>query len=238
MRTKAVALAMARSDARVNVPVADRIILHLWEQDHQADHYLVTTEVTRPGIAESCALHPPNVSRSMSDLMTNGWVSQHTRTVRGEDRRQKTWQLTEDGREAARERIAVLRDFLILIRSRDGELLEVRANEVASKLRPDLSLLQVLMHAQHEGVLNFGDIRFGTIVSQDADSPPPGSLSMLAGAHSTYHIPHRGPVRYMGEPTRSSCYVDGTTQTSRCWCSQESLGAERRPWSHIGCLHC
>ncbi len=188
MRTKAVALAMARSDARVNVPVVDRILLHLWEQDHQADHYLVTTEVTRPGIAESCALHPPNVSRSMSDLMTNGWVSQHTRTVRGENRRQKTWQLTEDGREAARERIAVLRDFMILIRSRDGELLEVRANEVAIKLRTGLSLLQVLMHAQHEGVLNFGDIRFGTIVSQDGTSPPPGSLSMLAGAHSTYHI--------------------------------------------------
>ena len=46
---------MARSDASVNVPVADRILLHLWEQDHQADHYLVTQEMTRPGIAEICA---------------------------------------------------------------------------------------------------------------------------------------------------------------------------------------
>ncbi len=179
---------MARSDARVNVPVADRILLHLWEQDHQADHYLVSSEVTRPGIAESCALHPPNVSRSMSELMANGWVSQHSRTIRGESRRQKTWQLTEEGRETALDRISVLREFMILIRSKDGELLEVRADEVASKLQTGLSLLQVLMHAQHEGVLNFGDIRFGTIVSQDDDSPPPGSLSMLAGAHSTYHI--------------------------------------------------
>ena len=123
---------MARSDARVNVPVADRIILHLWEQDHQADHYLVTQEMTRPGIAEICALHPPNVSRSMRELMSNGWVTEHTRTVRGDERRQKTWQLTEEGRTEARERIADLRSTQILLRSRDGKLLEVRADEAAA----------------------------------------------------------------------------------------------------------
>ena len=93
---------MARSDIRISVPVVDRILLHLWEQDHQADHYLVTQEMTRPGIAEICALHPPNVSRSMRDLMSNGWVAEHTRTIRGDDRRQKTWQLTDEGRAAAR----------------------------------------------------------------------------------------------------------------------------------------
>ena len=49
----------------MNVPVIDRILLHLWEQDHQADHYLVSNDVTRPGISEVCALHPPNVSRAM-----------------------------------------------------------------------------------------------------------------------------------------------------------------------------
>ena len=81
---------MVRNDARVSVPVSDRILLHLWEQDHQADHYLVTYEMTRPGIAEICALHPPNVSRSMRELMSNDWVTEHTRTVRGDERRQKT----------------------------------------------------------------------------------------------------------------------------------------------------
>jgi len=177
---------MARSDARVNVPVADRIMLHLWEQDHQADHYLVTQEMTRPGIAEICALHPPNVSRSMRELMLNGWVTEHTRTVRGDERRQKTWQLTEEGRTEARERIADLRSTQILLRSRDGKLLEVRADEAAARLQTGLTLLQVLMHSQHEGVLNFGDIRFGAIVKPDNTSVP-GSLSMLTGAHSTYH---------------------------------------------------
>ena len=52
---------MVTTDARVNVSVSDRILAHLWEQDHQADHYLVTFEMTRPGIAEVCALHLPNV---------------------------------------------------------------------------------------------------------------------------------------------------------------------------------
>ena len=52
---------MAVPSTKVSIAVADRILLHLWEQDHQADHYLVSREVTRPGIAEICALHPPNV---------------------------------------------------------------------------------------------------------------------------------------------------------------------------------
>ena len=77
---------MARSDVKVNVAVSDRILLHLWEQDHQADHYLVIPEMTRPGIAEICGLHPPNVSRPMREMMSNGWVTEHTRTVRGGNR--------------------------------------------------------------------------------------------------------------------------------------------------------
>ena len=177
---------MSNGVPRVNVPVVDRIMLHLWEHDHQADHYIVTQEVTRPGIAEVCAMHPPNVSRSMRELMSEGLVSEHTRSIRGEDRRQKTWQLTQDGREDARERIESLRSTPILIRGRDGTLLEVRADQAPSKLETNLSLLQVLMHAQHEGVLNFGDIRFGAIVASGEEQQEPGSITLLAGAHSTY----------------------------------------------------
>ena len=183
---------MARSESGHNVPVADRILLHLWEQDHQADHYIVTQDVTRSGIGESCALHPPNVSRAMRNLTSQGLISQHSRTVRGENRRQKTWQLTEDGRDTARDRISELRSKLVLIRSKDGELLEIRADQAAQRLRAGLSLLQILMHSQHEGVLNFGDIRFGALVNKEDQNPQPGSLSILVGAHSTYHT--RPPI--------------------------------------------
>ena len=178
---------MARNDSRPNVPVSDRIVLHLWEQDFQADHYSVTSEVTRSGIAESCALHPPNVSRAMRQLISQGYISQHSRSVRGDNRRQKTWQLTDDGRELARERISELRSLNILVRSKEGNVLEIRADEAANKLHAGLSLLQILMHAQHEGVLNFGDIRFGALVRKNEDKPEPGSISVLTGAHSTYH---------------------------------------------------
>ncbi|MDB3855624.1 hypothetical protein OAV46_02010 [Euryarchaeota archaeon] len=179
---------MAASDARVNVAVSDRIMIHLWEQDHQADHYLVSFEMTRPGIAEVCALHLPNVSRTMRELVTNGLVSEHTRAVRGEDRRQKTWQLTEEGRKESRNRIEKLRLTKVLIRDKKGKLLEIRADEVSTRLQTGLTLLQVLMHAQHEGVLNFGDIRFGVIISSEENNNNPGSISLLSGAHSTYHI--------------------------------------------------
>ena len=59
---------MPRREPGQSVPVEDRILLHLYEQDHQADHYIVTSDVTRLGIAESCAMHPPNVSRAMRKL--------------------------------------------------------------------------------------------------------------------------------------------------------------------------
>ena len=45
---------------RVNVAVEDRILLHLMEHDDQADRHTVSASVTRNGIAEACALHPPN----------------------------------------------------------------------------------------------------------------------------------------------------------------------------------
>ncbi len=177
---------MVSSDVRVNISVTDRILLHLWEQDHQADHYLVTYEMTRPGIAEVCALHPPNVSRSMRDIISEGWATEHTRSIRGDDRRQKTWQLSDDGRYAISEKMPQLRSTKVLLRGRDNNLLEIRADEASLNLKANLTLLQILMHAQHEGVLNFGDIRFGTIINSDENTKP-GSISMLSGAHSTYH---------------------------------------------------
>ena len=49
---------MPSNDLRVHIAVEDRLMLHLLEQDEQ----LTTTwraAVTRPGIAEACAMHPP-----------------------------------------------------------------------------------------------------------------------------------------------------------------------------------
>jgi DNA-binding MarR family transcriptional regulator len=194
---------MTSTDARVSISVIDRILLHLWEQDHQADHYLVTYEMTRPGIAEVCALHPPNVSRTMREIMAHGWVTEHTRNIRGDNRRQKTWQLTEDGRNEATERISSLRSSKILLRDRDNHLLEIRADEAATHLQANLTLLQILMHAQHEDVLNFGDIRFGTIVKSN-NTNKPGSISMLTGAHSTYHTRPPDTRRVHGRTSEKS----------------------------------
>lgn len=179
---------MSADDLRVHIAVEDRLLLHLLEQDGQADLYMVSAAVTRPGIAEACALHPPNVSRSMRTMLRNQWVSEHTRTVRGESRRQKTWQLTDGGRDHARARERILGQTQVLIRDADGKLLEVAAAEANLRLSTDLSLLQILMHAQHEGVLTFGDIRFGLIQArEEEDQPAPGRLKLGAGAHATYH---------------------------------------------------
>ena len=136
--------------SKVNVPVQDRVMLHLFENDDQADRYLVGPELTRPGIAESCALHPPNVSRTMRDLLKKNLVSEHTRNVKGDDRRQKTWQLTDEGRDLVRSVKKKLSDVMVVVRDNNGELLELGASEVATRLDANISLLQILMHAQHE----------------------------------------------------------------------------------------
>lgn len=179
---------MASDLPKVNVAVSDRILLHLLEHDDQSDRYVVDYSVTRPGIAESCALHPPNVSRTMRTLLRQGFVSEYSRTVKGEVRRQKVWQLSEEGRKEADTRYQALGKTPLLIRDRMGTLLELEANQAAVRLDADLSMLQILMHAQHEGVLVFGDIRFGPILAGEGSrNQPPGRLTLLAGAHATYH---------------------------------------------------
>ena len=178
---------MTDTPLRVSLSVNDRVLLHLLENDHQADHFIATSAITRPGIAEACGLHPPNVSRAIRPILKQGFVSEHTRQIRGEDRRQKTWQLTPLGRDEIKNRMPSIKKTNILIRNREGEMLEVSAGEAADRLDSNLSLLQVLMMAIAEGMLQYGDIRLGRIEKGD-NLPPPGRLQVLAGAHSTYHI--------------------------------------------------
>ena len=64
-------------------------------------------------------------------------------------------------------------------------MLEVLAKNAAYKLESELSLLQILMHALHEGVLTYGDIRFGPLEKENNESNTNRSLFM-SGAYSTY----------------------------------------------------
>jgi len=178
---------MAGDIPKVNVAAKDRVLLHLLSQDEWADRYMVPPSMTRPGIAEACAQHPPNVSRTMRDLLKGLLVEEHTRAVQGDERRQKTWQLTEEGRLKAQQRHGSLEATKVLVRNMDGELLEVKASEASTLLEAELSLLQILLHAQHEGVLTYGDIRFGSIKKASEEGlPEPGRLTPLVGVHATY----------------------------------------------------
>lgn len=187
---------MSEGLPKVSVAVLDRVLLHLNDHIDQVDRYVVGPELTRPGIAEACAQHPPNVSRAMRSLLRNGTVEEHTRSIRGEERRQKTWQLSDEGVEKAAERKEILGEIKILLRNNEGELLEVAAKEAPERLEADISLLQVLLHAQHEGVLTYGDIRFGRIQRSTGERPAPGRLTPMTGAHATYnnHPPETRPV--------------------------------------------
>ena len=125
----------------------------------------------------------------MRDLLKKSMVSEHTRNIKGDDRRQKTWQLTEEGRTKAMLIKQKLSSIMVVIRDSNGDLLELESASVPSRLDANISLLQVLMHAQHEGVLTYGDIRFGAITNQGDDNQtnPPGRLKALTGVHATYN---------------------------------------------------
>ena len=178
---------------KVSVAVLDRVLLHLSDHESQSDRYVVGPELTRPGIAEACAQHPPNVSRAMRTLLRDGSVEEHTRSIRGEERRQKTWQLSEDGRQKAAERHKVLGEIKILLRNNEGELLEVAAKDAANRLETDISLLQILLHAQHEGV----NLRRHPVWSNSTiNGRTPGARE----AHSD----DRRPCNLQQPPTRNS----------------------------------
>ena len=117
----------------MNISVQDRVLIHLLENNFQADKYLVDIAMTRPGIAASCALHPPNVSRTMRNMFKQNLVSEHTRSIKGDDRRQKTWQLTEEGFSKAKNRQVALSETKVLVRNQEGDLLEVEASKVSQK---------------------------------------------------------------------------------------------------------
>ena len=125
----------------------------------------------------------------MRELLKKNMVSEHTRNIKGDDRRQKTWQLTDEGREKVIQIKEKLSSTMIVIRDGNGDLLELEAATVPARLDANISLLQVLMHAQHEGVLTYGDIRFGAITnrSDDENSKSPGRLKALTGVHATYN---------------------------------------------------
>ena len=191
--------------------VEDRILLHLLEQLDERDRYIVSRQVTRRGIAEACGLHPPNVSRSMKALERRHLVKSSTASVRQETRRQKAWHLTEDGEKYAHERRKKLGDTMILIRDGRGRLIEVPAKEVGGRLDANMELFSILMYAAAEGVLTYGDVRFGPI--HRTDRPEPGRLILLSGAHATYDINPPEPRRVHGRENELELidnWLDGT----------------------------
>ncbi|MAT49276.1 MAG: hypothetical protein CMA27_05545 [Euryarchaeota archaeon] len=199
---------------KISVSVEDRLMLHLYEERHQKDRFLVTASVTRPGIAEACALHAPNVSRSMRDLVSNSIVEVHMRSVKGDTRRQKTWQLTEKGETFAKQLCKELGNLKILIRNKKGELLEVLASDVSFKLETELSLLQILMHALHEGVLTYGDIRFGPIHKKEINSN--NKSIMMSGAYSTYQTKPPQIRQIHGRKEETNSLENWYTSSSPC----------------------
>ncbi len=169
---------------KISISVEERLILHLYEEKKEKNKFLVSYSVTRRGIAEACALHAPNVSRSMRKLVSDSIVEEHMRSVKGDTRKQKTWQLTDEGVLVGKKLIKKLGELKVLIRDKNNNLLEILASEVSQKLESELSLLQILMHALHEGVLTYGDIRFGPIHKKEKKIKDKSVI--MSGATSTY----------------------------------------------------
>lgn len=204
--------------SKVNIAVADRVLLHLYSHYDQLDQYMVTSDLTRNGIAQACAQHPPNVSRSMKDLLLDGLVEEHSRSIINEDRRKKAWQLTPAGYSTAKKRHTELSKVKVLLRDKEGKLLQIEAGEAAERLSTDIGLLQILLHSQYEGALTYGDIRFGLIKKkvESKDVPEPGRLVPFLGAHATYHTKAPRTRKVHGRESEIESINEWMTEKTPC----------------------
>ena len=105
----------------------------------------------------------------------------------------------------------------------------MKAAEAPGLLETDLTLLQILLHAQHEGVLTYGDIRFGSIrKKQDDGMPQPGRLTPLVGVHATYanQPPPTRPV--YGRDAELDTLHDGLLTATPAWSFTALLALENQ----------
>ena len=71
----------------------------------------------------------------MRTLLRKEWSVNTPVQLEGDDRKQKTWQLTDDGREEAKNRLSELSKLKVLIRDESNTLLEVEASEAPGRLQ-------------------------------------------------------------------------------------------------------
>ena len=93
-------------------------------------------------------------------------------------------------------------------------------------------------HAMHEGVLTYGDIRFGPIVQRGGlERPEPGRLTVLAGVHATYDTAPPEVRRVHGRVEEMAAMDAWADSRALCLSIHGLAGMGKSLWPHHGSAH-
>ena len=80
-----------------NIPVRERIIIHLGEFKGYKNKFPITEDITQPGIKKVINIRLEYVSRALKDLIAEDLVYTKTSRIENQTRRKKVYFLTKQG---------------------------------------------------------------------------------------------------------------------------------------------
>lgn len=121
---------------RITVP--RRIMLFLYDNQKYIDRYEVPESVSQNGIAIELNLRQNNVSRALTELVSNGLIFSRSSHIRGIPRKRRVYFLTKKGVEDILDFIEEISSRTVLVHTTEGELMEYTLKEVSDEFRKHL----------------------------------------------------------------------------------------------------
>jgi hypothetical protein len=107
--------------------------------------------ITQKGIAEGVGIRWNHVPRAMGKLKKLGFISEEMSHIEGKTRRQKAYFLTDEGMLHARNLRERILSWNVRLKKTDGQVISCKLSEINSKLKTNLSPLDLYMNISEKG---------------------------------------------------------------------------------------
>ena len=126
-----------------NIPVRERIIIHLGEFKGYKNKFPITEDITQPGIKKAINIRLEHVSRALKDLIAEDLVYTKSTIIKNHIKRKKAYFLTRKGHRYLKELKLWLNTKWIHIRLLNKELREIQYYELEKFSNKQLNPLEV-----------------------------------------------------------------------------------------------
>lgn len=140
---------------KVSLTVEEKILLHLLDYLKFRDqNWDVPFDVTQEGIASSVGIARCNVSRAMKKILEKGFIEERVAHVKDSERRRKVYFITSQGLESAQHTRQYLENLKIGFRDLDGNLKQLKLQEIKNYLDSKPKFLEILKHMSSNGIVD------------------------------------------------------------------------------------